>query len=70
MKDIKGITITNALQKILDERGRKPNKILLDQSSDFCSRSMKLWLHDFSGIVMHSTHNKDNLLLLRDFSEL
>ena len=27
MKDEKGITITNAFQKILDESGHKPNKI-------------------------------------------
>ena len=27
LKDKKGITITNAFQKILDDSGRKPNKI-------------------------------------------
>ena len=31
----KGVTITTALQKILDESNRKPNKICVDKSSNF-----------------------------------
>ena len=31
LKDKKGITITNAFQKILDESNRKPNKIWVDK---------------------------------------
>ena len=41
LKDKKGITITNAFQKILDESNRKPNKIWIDKGSEFCNRSMK-----------------------------
>ena len=41
LKDKKGITITNAFQKILDESNFKPNKIWVDKSSEFCNRSMK-----------------------------
>ena len=37
----KGITITNAFQNILDESNRKPNKIWVDEGSDFYNRSMK-----------------------------
>ena len=41
LKDKKGITITNAFQKILDESNRKPNKIWVDKGSEFYSRSVK-----------------------------
>ena len=41
LKDEKGITITNAFQKILDESNRKPNKIWVDKGSEFYSRSVK-----------------------------
>ena len=34
----KGITITEALQEILDESGRKPNKIWVDYGSEFYNR--------------------------------
>ena len=49
---LKDITITNAItnafQKVLDELGRKPNKIWLDNGSEFYQSSMKSWLekHD------------------------
>ena len=35
LKDKKGITITNAFQKIFDESNRKPKKILVDKGSKF-----------------------------------
>ena len=35
LKDIKGITITNAFQKVLDESYRKPNKTWVDNGSKF-----------------------------------
>ena len=41
LKDKKGITITNAFQKILDESGRKPNKIWVDKGNEFYNRSVK-----------------------------
>ena len=41
LKDKKGITITNAFQKILDESNRKPNKIWVDKASEFYNKSMK-----------------------------
>ena len=34
IKDKKGVSIVNAFQKIISE-GRKPNKIWVDQGSDF-----------------------------------
>ena len=35
LKDKKGVTITNAFQKILDAPGCKPNKICVDKGSEF-----------------------------------
>ena len=35
LKDKKGITITNAFQKLLDELNRKPNKIWVDKGCEF-----------------------------------
>ena len=35
LKDKKGVTITNAFQKILDKPGRKPSKIWVDEESEF-----------------------------------
>ena len=44
LKDEKGITITNAFQKILKESERKPNKIWVDKGREFYNRSLKSWL--------------------------
>ena len=57
MKDKKGITITNAFQKILDEFGRKPNKIWVHKGSESYNRSVKLRLKD-NDIEIFSTHNE------------
>ena len=46
LKDKKGITITDAFQKILDDSDRKPNKIWVDKASEFYSNSFKEWLKD------------------------
>ena len=35
LKDEKGVSIVNAFQSILDKSGRKPNKIWVDQGSEF-----------------------------------
>ena len=37
LKDEKGITITNAFQKFLDELKQKQNKIWVDKGSEFCN---------------------------------
>ena len=42
-KDKKGVTIVNAFQSILDNSKRKPNKIWIDQGSEFCNNSFKKW---------------------------
>ena len=43
-KGKKGIMITNAFQKILDESNCKLNKIWVDKVSEFYNRSVKPWL--------------------------
>ena len=44
LKNKKGITVTNAFQKISDESKREPNKIWVDKGSEFYDRSIKSWL--------------------------
>ena len=41
LKDKKGITITNAFQKMLKESIRKPNKIWADKGSEFYNSFFK-----------------------------
>ena len=66
LKDRKGITIAHAFQKILKESNRKPNKIWVDKGSEFCNRFVKKWL--ILKCLWYIT--KENLLLLKDLSEL
>ena len=56
LKDKKGITITNASQKMLDELKRKPNKMWVDKGSEFYNTSMNSWLEK-NDIEMYSIHN-------------
>ena len=53
LKGKKGITITNAFQKILDKSNRKPNKRWVDKGSEFYNRSMKSYLEN-NDIEMYS----------------
>ena len=57
LKDKKGITITNAFQKILTESNRKPNKIWVAKESEFYNSYFKKWLKD-NDIEMYSIHNE------------
>ena len=57
LKDRKGITITNAFQKVLDESNHKTNKIWIYQGRKVYNRSMKSWLEK-NAIQMHSTHSE------------
>ena len=60
-----GITSTNAFQKILNEPGRKPNKMRLDKERKFCNRSVKPWLQD-NDIEFIKHIMKENILSLKD----
>ena len=46
LKDKKDGTIVNALQSILKESKRKPNKIRVEKGSEFYNSSFKKWLED------------------------
>ena len=41
LKQKEGVSIVNAFQKILDQSGRKPNKIWVDKGSEFYNNSFK-----------------------------
>ena len=69
MKGKKGISIVNVFQKILDDSNRKPNKIWVDEKSEFYNSYLKKRLKD-NDIEMYLTHNEGNLLLLKDLLEL
>ena len=60
--------ITNAFQIILDESGRKPNKIWVDKGSKFYERSMKSWLQlQDNNIEMYSAHNEGKSVVTERF---
>ena len=59
LKDKKDtITIANALQSILEISKGKPNKIQVDQGSEFCSNSFEKWLKD-NGTELYLTYNEE-----------
>ena len=66
LKDKKGITITNAFQKILKESNRKTNKIWVDKGSEFYNSSFKKWLKD-NDIEMYSIHNEGKSVVVERF---
>ena len=55
IKDKKGTSIVNAFKKIISE-GRKPNKIWVDQGSEFYNNSFKDILK-INNTEMYSTYN-------------
>ena len=64
LKDKKGTTIVNAFQSILDSSKRKPNKIWVDQGSEFYNKSFKKWVKD-SNIETYSTHTEGKFVAER-----
>ena len=57
LKDKKGSSIVDAFQSILNKSKRKPNKIWVDQGSEFYNNNFKKWLKD-NDIAMYSTYNE------------
>ena len=66
MKDKKGTTIASVFQSILDNSKSKPNKIWVDQGSEFCNNFFKKWLKD-NNIEMYSTHNEGKSVVAERF---
>ena len=61
----KGTNIVNAFQKIISE-GRKPNKIWVDQGSEFYNNSFKDFLK-INNIEMYSTYNEGKSVVAERF---
>ena len=53
-------------KKILDSSKRKPNKIWVDQGSQFYNNSFKKWLKD-NNIEMYSAHNEGKSVVAERF---
>ena len=66
LKDKKGISIVNAFQSILEKSKRKPNKIQVDQGSEFYNTHFKKWLKG-NNIEMYSTHYEGNVVVAEIF---
>ena len=54
LKDKKGISVTNGFNKIIKQSGKKPNKIWVDQGSEFYNHIFKRWLSR-NNIIMYSS---------------
>ena len=66
LKDKKGVSIVKAFQSILKQSNRKPNKIWVDNGSEFYNASFKKCLQD-NDIVMYSTHNQGKSVVAERF---
>ena len=66
LKDKKGISIVNAFNKVVKQSNRKPNKIRVDQGSEFYNRVFKKWLSD-NDIIMYSTYNEGKSVVAERF---
>ena len=65
VKHKRGATIVNGLQKIIS-KGRKPNKIWVDQGSEFYNNSFKDFLK-INNIEMYSTYNEGKSVVAERF---
>ena len=65
LKDKKGTSIINAFQKTIS-KGRKPNKIWIDQGSEFYNQSFKDVLK-MNNIEMYSTFNEGKSVVTERF---
>ena len=65
IKDKKGTSIVNAFRKMISE-GRKPNKIWLEQGSEFWNNSFKDFL-EINNFEMFSTYNEGKSVVAERF---
>ena len=65
LKDKKGTSIVNAFQKIIS-KGRKPNKIWVDQGGEFYNNLFKRFLKN-NNIEMYSTYNEGKSVVAERF---
>ena len=64
-KDKNGITFVNAIQSIFNNSKRKPNKLWVDQGSEFYNSSFKKQLKD-NDIKKYSTYNEGKSVVAED----
>ena len=69
LQNKKGVSIVNAFKSISKKSRRKPNKMWVDQGSEFYSNVLKKFLKD-SDIVCIQHIMKESLLLLKDLLKL
>ena len=66
IKDKKGASIVNAFKKILNDSNRKPNKIWVDQCSEFYNKSFKDFLK-INNIEVYLTYNEGKSVVAERF---
>ena len=66
IKDKKGTSIVNGFKKIISKGQRKPNKIWVDQGSEFYNQSFKDFLK-INNIEMYSTYNEGKSVVAERF---
>ena len=66
LKDKKGTSILNAFQKIISE-GRKPNKVWVDQGSEFYKKKFFKDFLKINNIEIYSTFNEGKSVVAERF---
>ena len=66
LKDKKRISIVNAFQKVILDKGCKPNKIWVDQGGEFHNNLLKRFLR-INNIEMYSAYNEEKSVVAERF---
>ena len=66
LKDKKGASVVKGFEKIVSKSGRQPNKIWVDQGSEFYNKTFKNWLKDEER-EMYSTYNEGKSVVAERF---
>ena len=66
LKDRKGASVVRGFEKIVNESSRRPNKIWVDQGSEFYNKTFKNWLKG-EGIEMYSMYNEGKSVIAERF---
>ena len=66
MKDNKGKTVLNVFIKIVNESNHKPNKLWVDQATEFYNKLMQEWL-DNNDILMYCIHSEGKSVIAERF---
>ena len=67
IKDKTGKTITDTFQKLVQNSGRKPKMLWVDQGTEFYNRVFRSWLKD-RDIEMYSVHNEGKAVVVERFN--